>query len=62
MDVSNDILIIRPKDIQLSSRVLGLLRDRIQEQIPTGVVVIPEWCEVIKCPEDIEIRVENGEK
>lgn len=61
MDVSNDILIIRPKDIQLSSRVLGLLRDRIQEQIPTGVVVIPEWCEVIKCPEDVEIRVENKE-
>lgn len=59
--MSNDILIIRPKDIQLSPRVLGLLRDRIHEQIPTGVVVIPEWCEVIKCPEDVEIRIENKE-
>ena len=57
----NDILVIRPKDVMLSARLLGLLRDRIQEQIPTGVVVIPEWCEVIKCPEDVEIRIENKE-
>lgn len=55
------ILVIRPKDIRLSPRVLGLLRDRIQEQVSTGVVVIPEWCEVIQCPEDIEIRVEDRE-
>ena len=60
--MSKDILIIRPKDVMLSNSRLGLLRDRIQEQIPTGVVIIPEWCEVIKCPEDIEIRVENKEK
>lgn len=59
--MSNDILIIRPKDIILSPGSLGLLRDRIQEQIPTGVVVIPEWCEVITCPEDVEIRIENKE-
>lgn len=59
--MANDILIVRPKDVMLSARVLGLLRDRIQEQIPTGVVVIPEWCEVIKCPEDVEIRIENEE-
>lgn len=61
MDMSNNLFIIRPKDIQLSAGSLGLLRDRIHEQIPTGVVVIPEWCEVIKCPEDIEIKVENKE-
>jgi hypothetical protein len=60
--MSNDILIVKPKDIKLSAGMLGNLRDRIQEQIPTGVVVIPEWCEVIKCPEDIEIKVENEEK
>ena len=60
--MSKDILIIRPNGVMLSQGMLGLLRDRIHEQIPTGVVVIPEWCEVIKCPEDIEIRVENGEK
>lgn len=59
--MSNDILVIRPKDVMLSPGSLGLLRDRIREQIPTGVVVIPEWCEVIKCPEDVEIRVENKE-
>ena len=59
--MSNDILIIRPKDVRLSNSMLGSLRDRIQEQIPTGVVVIPDWCEVIKCPEDIEIKVENKE-
>ena len=57
----SDILIIRPKDVMLSNSMLGLLRDRIHEQIPTGVVIIPEWCEVIKCPEDIEIKVENKE-
>ena len=62
MKTNKDILIIRPKDVKLSPRVLGLLRDRIHEQILTGVVVIPEWCEVIKCPVDIEIRVENEEK
>ena len=60
--MNNDILIIRPKDVRLSNSMLGSLRDRIQEQIPTGVVVIPDWCEVIKCPEDIEIKVENKEK
>ena len=59
--MNKDILIIRPKDVKLSPRVLGLLRDRIHEQISTGVVVIPEWCEVIKCPADIEIKVENEE-
>lgn len=59
--MNNDILIIRPKDIQLSAGMLGNLRDRIHEQIPTGVVIIPEQCEVIKCPEDVEIRVEEKE-
>ena len=59
--MSKDILIIRPNGVMLSSGMLGLLRDRIHEQIPTGVVVIPDWCEVIMCPEDIEIRVENSE-
>lgn len=60
--MSKDILVIKPKDIMLSSGMLGNLRDQIQKQIPTGIVVIPEWCEVIKCPEVIEIRVENKEK
>lgn len=60
--MSDNIIIIRPKDVQLSLRVLGLLRDRIHEQIPTGVVVIPEWCEVIKCPKDIEINIDNTYK
>lgn len=59
--MSKELLVIRPKDVMLSPGMLGSLRDRIQEQIPTGVVVIPEWCEVIKCPEDVEIRVENKE-
>ena len=61
METNKDILIIRPKDVMLSVGRLGLLRDRIHEQIPTGVVDIPEWCEVITCPEDVEIRVENKE-
>lgn len=42
MKTNNDILIIRPKDVKLSPRVLSLLKDRIHEQIPTGIVVIPE--------------------
>ena len=60
--MSKDILVIRPKDVMLSPSMLGALRDRIHEQIPTGIVVIPEWCEVIKCPKDIEIRIEDKEK
>ena len=60
--MSKDILVIRPKDVMLSPGMLGNLRDRIHDQVKTGVVVIPEWCEVIKCPEDVEIQVENKEK
>ena len=57
----NDILVIKYPFMMTQSRI-NMLRDGILKQKETGVIVLPDYCEVVIAPKDVEIKVEMEEK
>jgi hypothetical protein len=53
----DDILIIKYPFMMTQSRI-NMLRDGILKQKETGVIVLPDYCEVVIAPKDVEIKVE----
>lgn len=58
--MTNDILIIRVNAI-LSNQDMGVLRESISEQMKTGIIFLPIYCEPIIVPEGTKIKLENFE-
>lgn len=54
----SDILVIRV-NANLEPRELDNLRIGVECMRKTGVVVLPDYCEVIVAPEDCEIKIED---
>lgn len=55
-----DILVIKSK-AALKVDNYKKLYDSLVAQKKNGLVIVPEYCEVIVVPDDIEIRVEGEE-
>ena len=53
-----DILVIKSK-ILLKTDAYKKLYDLLMKQKENGVVIVPEYCEAIVVPDDIEIRMED---
>lgn len=53
-----DILVIKSK-VLLKVDVYKKLYDSLMAQKKNGLVIIPNYCEAIVVPDDIEIRVEE---
>lgn len=53
-----DILVIKSK-VVLKVDIYKKLYDSLVAQKKNGLVIVPEYCEVIVVPDDIEIRVEG---
>lgn len=58
MEKDKDLLVIKP-NIHLSPRDLRRIRESVQQQKETGLVILPFFCEAIVVPKDIEVRVEE---
>lgn len=57
MNKDNEVLVVRC-NAPLSRVTEDYIRDHIIEQMKTGVVVLPNICEAIIVPKDIEVKVE----
>lgn len=57
----SDILIIK-SDRNLSARQFSNLYGHLLNQKKNGIIILPCFCDAIAIPEDIEIRMEGGEK
>lgn len=58
MEENNDLLIVK-LNMHLRARDIQRIRDSIQKQKETGLVILPAFCDAIQVPKDIEIRVEE---
>ena len=57
----DDILIIVKYPYSIKSDKVNQLHDNILKQKETGVIVIPDCCEVVIAPKDVEIKMEKHE-
>lgn len=57
----NDVLVVRINAL-LSNKDQEHVRKYVIEQLKTGVVVLPSYCEVMVVPKDIKIKFEGGNK
>ena len=58
----SEILVIKTNNFKLSPEDMHNLRQQIIKQKEEKVVVLPYFCEAIIAPEDVDIRVEEGEE
>jgi hypothetical protein len=58
---TEQLLIIHPT-INIGSKECMHIRNVIEGQRPTGLIVLPHCCEVILAPKDIEIKIEEGKE
>jgi len=58
----SDMLVIKINQLNLSPEAMHNLRQQIIRQKEEKVVVLPYYCEPIIVPEDVDIRVEEGDK
>lgn len=56
----DDILIVKYPFRMTPNRV-DILHKSILEQKETGVIILPDYCEVVVIPKDVEIKVEMEE-
>jgi hypothetical protein len=55
-------MVIIKCNAHLDSKHLDELRQDLQEQVSTGVLVLPWWCELLgKVPDDEKIQVVQGD-
>lgn len=59
MEESKDLLIVK-LNMHLRARDIQRIRDSIQKQKETGLVILPAFCDMIQTPKNIEIRVEEA--
>lgn len=57
----DDILVIKYPFMMTQSRI-KILSESILKQKETGVIVLPDYCEVVIAPKDVEIKLEEIEK
>jgi hypothetical protein len=58
----SEILVIKTNNFKLSPQDMHNLRQQIIKQKEEKIVVLPYFCEVIIAPEDVDIRIEEGDK
>lgn len=57
----DDILVIKYPFLMKNSHATQLY-ESILKQKENGVIIIPDYCEVVIAPKDVEIKVEMEEK
>lgn len=58
----SEILVIKVNQFNLSPEDMHNLRQQIIKQKEEKVVILPYFCEAIIAPEDVDIRIEEGDK
>ena len=53
-----DSLVIKVKK-KVSDEELQYVADSVKKGLKLGCVIIPEYCDVIVVPDDIEVRIED---
>ena len=56
--MNDKVLVVKINHI-VSSERLDLIRQAIVNQMKMGLVILPNGCEAIVVPEDIEVKVEG---
>lgn len=58
--MGDQILVVKMSTVVSGERINKIYKS-ILEQMKTGVVVLPNGCEPVLIPKDIEVQIENGE-
>lgn len=57
----DDILIVKYPFLMKNDQATKL-RDSILKQKENGVIILPDYCEVVIAPKDTEVKIENDEQ
>jgi hypothetical protein len=61
MDDSKLVILRFKEKIHISHRMEQAILNEMMRQRDSGVMLIPDWLEVILAPKDVEIVIENAE-